>query len=131
MVEFIRNQGLPIRPATDLRRTPGSSDQTGRNQGSTFQQVLDTQITQQDRLKFSAHAQERIRLRNISLDSQGIKRLENAVEQIAEKGGRESLVFLDNTAFLVSVRNKTVITAIGGESLRNNIFTNIDSAVVV
>jgi len=131
MVEFIQGQGSPIRPATDLGRTSGSSDQTGRNQGSTFQQVLDTKIAQQDRLKFSAHAQERIRLRNISLDSQGIERLENAVEQIAEKGGRESLVFLDNAAFLVSVRNKTVITAIGGESLRNNIFTNIDSAVVV
>jgi flagellar operon protein len=131
MVEQIQDWGLPIRPAPGTGQTPGSVGQTGRNQGSTFQKVLDTQIAQEDRLKFSAHAQERIRLRNISLDSQGIERLESAVEQIAEKGGRESLVFLDNAAFLVSVRNKTVITAINGESLKNNIFTNIDSAVVV
>ena len=131
MVEPIQNRGLPIRPAPGTTQTPGSVGQTGRNQGSTFQEVLDTQIDKEDRLKFSAHAQERIRLRNISLDSQGIERLENAVEQIAEKGGRESLVFLNNAAFLVSVRNKTVITAINGESLKNNIFTNIDSAVVV
>ena len=50
--------------------------------------------------------------------------------KLAEKGGRESLVIMGDLALIVSVTNKTVITAINGENIRNNVFTNIDSAVI-
>ena len=55
----------------------------------------------------------------------------NGIDKILEKGGRESLIIMDNNAFLVSVPNRTVITAIDNEGLNENVFTNIDSAIVI
>jgi flagellar operon protein len=57
-------------------------------------------------------------------------RLESAVDKLAAKGARESLVLLDDNAMVVSVRNRTVITALSREQARENVFTNIDSAVI-
>lgn len=98
---------------------------------SFFREILGNQLQQLEDIKFSAHAQERIRLRKIELSENEVGQLKSAVDQIAEKGGRESLVLMSNSAFLVSVKNRTVITAIGSESIKNNVFTNIDSAVVI
>ena len=60
-----------------------------------------------------------------------VERLKSAVNEVAEKGGRESLIMMNNSAFVVSVQNRTVITALDQASLKNNVFTNIDSAVIV
>lgn len=98
---------------------------------ASFDQILENQLERPDDLKFSVHAQERIMLRNIPLGSEGVQRLRNGVDQIAAKGGKESLVLMDNAAFLVSVKNRTVITAIAQDGLKNNVFTNIDSTIVV
>jgi flagellar operon protein len=59
-----------------------------------------------------------------------MKRLESAVAKAGDKGAKDSLVMLRDMAFIVSVRNRTVITALNGEQTHNNVFTNIDSAVV-
>ena len=58
-------------------------------------------------------------------------RLQDAVLRAQAKGSRESLVMMDKAAFVVSIRNRTVITAVDQESMRQNVFTNIDSAVIV
>ena len=103
----------------------------GKDASASFQQILEDQLNRSDDLKFSMHAQERICQRHIVMGAQGVERLKNGVDRIAEKGGRESLVLMDDSAFLVSVRNRTVITAIGRENLKDNVFTNIDSTIVV
>ena len=79
-------------------------------------------------LKFSRHAMDRLRTRNVSLGSSDVERLGSAVAQAGEKGSRESLVLLDELAFVVSVKNRTVITALQGK--QNGVFTSIDSAVI-
>lgn len=84
-----------------------------------------------DRLKVSGHAQTRLSSRNIELGRAEWERVLSGVDRAAEKGAKESLVMVDDIALVVSVRNRTVITAIEKENLRNNVFTNIDSAVVV
>jgi flagellar operon protein len=84
-----------------------------------------------DRLKVSGHAQTRLSSRNIELGRAEWERVLSGVDKAAEKGAKESLVMVDDIALVVSVRNRTVITAIEKENLRNNVFTNIDSAVVV
>ena len=106
--------------------------QTGREkiQDQAFDQIFKEQLNKEP-LKFSAHAQERIRVRQIPLSGHDVERLQNAVLEVEKKGGRESLVLMDNSAFVVSVKNRTVITALDQEGLKNNVFTNIDSAVVV
>ncbi|MGI6576338.1 MAG: TIGR02530 family flagellar biosynthesis protein [bacterium] len=82
-------------------------------------------------LKFSHHAQQRIQARNIRVTVQELEKLQKALHRAESKGARESLILIDDVAFVVSVKNKTVITAIDGENLQDHIFTNIDSAVIV
>jgi flagellar operon protein len=81
-------------------------------------------------LRFSAHAQTRIASRQIPMGSSELKRVEEAVQKAASKGARESLVLLDQTALVVSVPNRTVITVVDRDNLKSNVFTNIDSAVI-
>jgi flagellar operon protein len=81
-------------------------------------------------LSFSKHALERVQRRGITLDPTTLGRLHEGVGRAAGKGSRDSLVLVDGTAFVVSVPNRTVITAVGSEHMREHIFTNIDSAVI-
>jgi len=81
-------------------------------------------------LKFSSHAQTRIQSRQITLGAAEMQRLEGAVQKAASKGARESLVLIDQTALVVSVPNRTVITVVDKDNLKQNVFTNIDSAVI-
>ena len=81
-------------------------------------------------VQFSGHALQRIERRGIPMDPQTLVRLNEGVNRAAAKGGRESVVLVDGTAFVVSVRNKTVITAVDPAHMRDHVFTNIDSAVI-
>lgn len=94
----------------------------------SFQQLLADKI---DRLEFSQHAKERMKSRNIELSAQDMRQLSATVDKMAQKGARESLIYLNNAAFVVSVANRTVITAMDGASAKENIFTNIDSAAII
>ena len=97
---------------------------------STFAEVLQEKMAMPD-VRFSAHAVSRLLDRNIVLSKGEIDRIRGAVGKAAEKGAKESLVLMGDKAFVVSIENRTVITAITGESLKDNVFTNIDSAVIV
>lgn len=84
-----------------------------------------------DRLKVSGHAQTRLNSRNIELGQGEWERVMKGVDQAEAKGARESLVMVDDVALVVSVKNRTVITAVDKAGLKDNVFTNIDSAVIV
>jgi len=96
-----------------------------------FDSVLQTTVDRGLGLKFSAHAKERLSLRNINLSAGDVARMTDAVNKAAAKGARQSLLVMDDQAFIVSVTNRTVITALDGSSMKENVFTNIDSAVIV
>ncbi|MEK7768026.1 MAG: TIGR02530 family flagellar biosynthesis protein [bacterium] len=97
-----------------------------------FAEVLQQQLLQtREGVKFSAHAQERLRLRSIELSQADLAGIDDAVKRAAAKGARESLVLSDKAAFVVSVRNRTVITVVDAASMKENVFTNIDSAVLL
>ena len=93
-----------------------------------FADVLKDSFKKEE-LRFSSHAISRMNERGIQLDESRMQRLEEAVEKADEKGAKECLVMLDNDAFVVSVKNRTIITAVDENSMRGNVFTNIDSAV--
>lgn len=112
------NPGLPRVSSTPPR--PVSGD---------FQRILDQKITGE--LKFSAHAQQRLTSRNIQLTPSEMAGLRDAVGKAEAKGAKESLVVMDRVALVVSVKNRTVITAVDAQSMKDNIFTQIDSAVIV
>ena len=84
-----------------------------------------------DALKLSGHAQSRLSSRGIEMDAAAWDRVKGGVDRAAAKGARESLVLMDDVALVVSVKNRTVITAVDKGSLKENVFTNIDSAVIV
>jgi flagellar operon protein len=82
-------------------------------------------------LKFSAHAQQRMQSRGIDLSPDELVKLHEAVERCRDKGSKESLILTERAAFVVSVKNDTVITAVDRASLKDNVFTNIDSTVLL
>lgn len=105
-------------------------------QKSDFAQVLRSKTLQEQMarvqdagaLKFSRHANERLLSRNIDLSEEQMERLCDGTERARQKGIKESLVMVDNLAFIVNVRNNTVVTAVGDSE--DKIFTNIDGAVI-
>lgn len=98
---------------------------------SPFDLLLRREVGKQQEIQFSNHAKERLQTRGIQLTPNDMERLNKAVSQAEEKGARESLILMKDVAFVVSVKNKVVITAVDGSSMKENIFTNIDSAVVL
>jgi flagellar operon protein len=95
--------------------------------GPSFGDVLAEKSAQ---VQFSGHAIQRVRRRGIEVGQGTLERLQNGVDRAASKGARESVVFVDSTAFVVSVRNRTVITAVDRDHMKDHVFTNIDSAVI-
>jgi flagellar operon protein len=90
--------------------------------GSIFKEEL-------EKVKFSSHALKRLESRNIQLGDEEISKIQTAVEKAELKGSRDSLVLMDNTALIVNIPNKTVVTAMPVGEGNDNIFTNIDSVV--
>ena len=82
-------------------------------------------------VRFSKHALQRLQDRNIDLDSQALEKLNQTVERMSQKGSREALIYLNDVAMVVSIAKKTVVTAVDGDSAKENIFTNIDSAAIL
>ncbi|MEN6413187.1 MAG: TIGR02530 family flagellar biosynthesis protein [Veillonellales bacterium] len=119
---------FPLQKSSSINQ-PDKSAKSQVANGLAFAQVLQQEISG---VQFSQHALQRLESRNIQFDQAELNKLNVAVEKAAQKGARESLVLMNNNlALVVSVKNKTVITAMDGASMKNNVFTNIDSAVIV
>ena len=82
-------------------------------------------------VKFSNHAIERMKTRGISYSPEDITKLSDAISRAAAKGSKDSLVLMNDSALIVSVKNNTVVTVMDKNALKENVFTNIDSTVVI
>ncbi|AHM65619.1 TIGR02530 family flagellar biosynthesis protein [Paenibacillus polymyxa] len=91
-----------------------------------FGQVLQEQV-----LKLSNHAAKRLEQRGIELRSDQMAKINSAVDKAAAKGAKESLILMQDMALIVSVPNRTVVTAMDKQSMEDNVFTQIDSAVII
>ncbi|HEM55367.1 MAG TPA: flagellar protein [Thermodesulfobium narugense] len=115
-IDKIQGQGISNKSFTKLQ-----SD-------TSFAEILNNEISS---INFTNHASKRLESRGISLSSQDISRMNYAMERLAKKGSKESLVLMDNKAFVVNPKSKTIITAVSQENLKDNVFTNIDSAIIL
>ena len=105
----------------------------------SFRSVLDaatatppaTTTSGSEPLKFSAHAMQRLQSRNISLTSDDVSRMNTMADKAAAKGAKNSLFIVRDVAMVVSIKNRTVITAVDSDSMKENVFTNIDSAAII
>jgi len=82
-------------------------------------------------IHLSKHAQKRLEAREIELSSMDRAKLSNAFSSLEKKGARDSLVLMGDLAFIVNVPSKTVVTALSREQMKDQVFTNIDSTVLV
>lgn len=115
---------IPIGSNKELKHTPARV--VGGNNLVDFKQIFQEELR---KVKFSGHAQTRLISREIELDPQQILRLENAIDKAESKNCKDSLIMLDETAMIVNIPNRTVITVFDKSGLTENIITNIDSAL--
>jgi len=106
----------------------------GSLQGPGNKQVTSqgaAQIAAKDGIKFSNHAIDRMRTRGITFSPEDVSRLSEAVGKAAAKGSKDSLILMNDSALIVSVKNNTVVTVMDKNALKENVFTNIDSTIVM
>ncbi len=126
MSDFIRNHAIyNIQQEQSLRNI------AARRAGSGFDTMLRQEIEKNDQLQFSKHSRERIEQRGISLTEQLMMDMNAAVGKARLKGARDVVMISQDAAFIVNVPNNVVVTAMSGEEMKENIFTNIDSAVLL
>lgn len=137
---------LNIGPAADIARGTGaSSGGAAKTDGAEFKRALEQLSNAHspmaaeplasaggaDKLKFSNHAVERMRSRGISFQPETMKDIEGAVKKAAAKGSKDTLILAGESALIVSVKNNTVVTVMDRQAMKDNVFTNIDSTVVI
>ncbi|MCH4888725.1 flagellar protein [Acidaminobacter sp. JC074] len=116
---------------TKLNPNQQNKIKQNRPQGQSFQDVLSKVKSSSDEVKLSKHAKARLEQRNISLTEADMKKIDEAIDKADKKGIKDALILMDNKAFVANIKNKTIITASTNEQLKENVFTNIDGAVIV
>lgn len=121
------SDGQPIR-----QTQPPQSQVAGKRLAQQpFDAVIRKEIEKLKGVKFSAHALQRLDARKIQLSAGDTARIVEAIDRAASKGAKDSLVLVGGAAMVVSVKNRTVVTVLDRDELRGNVFTNIDSAIVM
>lgn len=105
----------------------GALDQGGLNPAATGAKGLKAL----EGVKFSNHAIERMQTRGIHYSPEDIAKLNDAIGRAAAKGSKDSLILMKDSALIVSVKNNTVVTVMDKNALKENVFTNIDSTIVM
>ena len=139
----------PVQSQTEIGRIQNGTPKPGVGNaagGTDFKGLLNNKIapaltpaavaanpaaSASEKLKFSAHAIERMRSRGISMNPETLEKLNGAVDKAEKKGAKETLVLTQDAALIVNIKNRTVITAMDKGALKDNVFTNIDSTVVI
>lgn len=134
-MDIQKNQFLSIEQMQEsYLRQPNKVPNVSSGNQISFQEVLEKRsngYSHGSEIKFSKHATTRLETRNIELSERQVARLQDGMLKANEKGIKDSLVIMDKLAFIVNVPSKTVVTAMDQMETKENIFTNIDGAVIV
>lgn len=115
-----------------IKTTPLQLDKTSKassgktSQSTEFRDLLDSKV-----LKFSHHAEVRMEQRGITLQPESLTQIIQAVDEAASKGAKDSLIVFKDIAMIVNVPSRTVVTAMDGKQMHSNVFTQIDSAIIL
>mgnify|MGYP000905680089 CR=1 FL=1 len=121
-----------IRQTERVNQSTGSSAGNAASQtinGKSFQEILNEQLGR--RISFSKHANQRTEERNIRITENDLNRLEEACDRARQKGIRDALIVMNESAFIVNAQNKTVVTVVDKNEMKSSVFTNIDGAVFI
>ena len=129
-MKILNGQFPSIEQAANEYLEKSFGSEAGQHGAKSFADVFEEKKTENADLKFSKHAVNRLSERNIELSDKMIDRLSAGMQAAGQKGINESLVMVDQLAFIVNVKNQTVITALDKNDSNGNVFTNIDGAVI-
>jgi flagellar operon protein len=115
---------VPFLPVIQDRK---STESNIKSSTDSFDIIFQKELS---KLKFSGHAMKRLEARNIKLSENELSKIKTAMEKAEAKGAKDSLIMMDDKAFIINIPNKTVITAMSISEDSDNIFTNIDSVVL-
>lgn len=117
-----------------------SSNKLAKGETSEFKSLLDSNLEQSSQtqlsetpkgLHLSTHAMRRLQERNLSIDKEEFQKIQSAVDKLKLKGGQDSLVITGKAAYIIDVAKNTIVTAIDKESIGDNVFTKIDSTILM
>lgn len=97
---------------------------------SSFEDIFSKAVFDSTEVKFSKHAESRLQTRNINITDEQKEKLNDAINKAGEKNVKDSLIMMDDIAFVVNVKDKNVVTVMNKDEMKNNVFTNIDGAVI-
>jgi len=126
-VQLGRVNGVGAQPVTQASGTV-TSNASGMATSADGLSFLET-LENVQRVRFSNHAQSRMQSRDINLNSENVNRLSDAIDKAEKRGGKSSLVMVDDLAFIVNVQSRTVVTALDKDQRGEGVFTQIDSVV--
>lgn len=132
-IQFKKNYSAFVNPNYAVTPAKSNSQQTGSaDKGSSeFGQIFRQTLQKSQPLTFSKHALQRLDSRQIQVSPQLLSQINQAVEKAKSKGIKDALILNGQTAFIVNVPSSTVVTTMSGQEMADNVFTNIDGAVII
>ncbi len=118
--------GVPLEPNVNKNEAINTNDEK-----NSFKKILQEQINSASGVNFSSHAVNRVLERNINISESNLSRLNDGVKIAEEKGLNEPLILIDTAAYIVNIKNNTVITTVANDDLKGSVFTNIDGTVII
>ncbi|NMM61449.1 flagellar biosynthesis protein [Clostridium sp. P21] len=115
----------------DFQGCNSSNKKVNENNSGSFKDLLNKKIDNKESFVISNHAAERLKERNISFNESDMKNINEGINKAEQKGSKETLILYKDTALITSIKNRTIITAMAKENSKNNVFTNIDSVVIL
>ncbi len=108
-----------------------SVNNQGQGQNVDFKTLLEQKLQTKSQVTFSKHAQQRVYDRQIDVSAPMLGKLNDAISKAREKGVKDALILNGDTMFIVNTTSNTVVTALKGNEMQNNVFTNIDGTVII
>jgi flagellar operon protein len=126
----IANYQRPVE-LLDIAERGKQSSKADKPSGDTFKEMFSRELAEDRSVMFSKHASQRLFSRNIELSTESLNKIADAIDKAAEKGSKETLILTDDAALVVSIKDRTVVTAFDRDHLREGVVTSIDSAVIL
>ena len=136
----INNILIPNVTKLPSNKSVDSTNKLGKGETSEFKELLDNNLEKSEQsplseapkgLHLSTHAMRRLQERNLSIDKDEFAKIQSAVDKLKLKGGQDSLVITSNAAYIIDVPKNTIVTAIDKDSIGENVFTKIDSTILM
>ena len=106
-----------------------SRNSIDKKSDGNFKEILNKLIDKNQGYTLSKHAAER--LREINFSENDMKNIEKGFKLAEDKGAKNSVMVYKDVALIASIENKTIITAVDKARAESNVFTNVDSVVIL